>query len=116
MSEHAKGPIAEPVDPRPEGLPEDRSELWYVCSGIVNGQDFGDEVKLTALWLRGHLRLEAKASSQAALVDELVAALKSLVSKIEPIEYAGPAGGSAFYARFEMEAARAVLAKHTRPT
>jgi hypothetical protein len=49
-----------PVDPKPAGLNDDRAEVWYLCTGIVNSHETGDDLKRIALHIREQLRLEAK--------------------------------------------------------
>lgn len=48
-----------PVDPKPAGLADDRAELWYACTGIVNSHEAGSDLKQMALQIRQQLRLEA---------------------------------------------------------
>lgn len=59
------------VDPKPKGLHEDRSELWYVCTGIVNNHETGDDLKQMALGIREQLRLEARVNELTELFYEM---------------------------------------------
>lgn len=56
-----------PVDPCPTGLYDDRKELWYCCTGIVNFHETGDDLKQMALGIRQQLRLEARVNELTEL-------------------------------------------------
>jgi hypothetical protein len=72
-----------PVDPCPAGIYDDRKELWYCCTGIVNHHETGDDLKQMALGIRQQLRLEARVNELTELFysvkaerDKLKAAIK----------------------------------------
>lgn len=56
-----------PVDPVPTGLYDDRRELWYCCTGIVNSHEAGNDLKQMALGIRQQLRLEARVNELTEL-------------------------------------------------
>lgn len=56
-----------PVDPCPVGLHDDRKELWYCCTGIVNSHETGNDLKQMALSIRQQLRLEARVNELTEL-------------------------------------------------
>lgn len=56
-----------PVDPCPNGLYDDRKELWYCCAGIVNNHETGDDLKQMAFSIRQQLRLEARVNELTEL-------------------------------------------------
>jgi hypothetical protein len=47
------------TDSPPEGLYDDRSELWRCCTNIINDQQSSNDLKQMALGIRQQLRLEA---------------------------------------------------------
>lgn len=57
----------QPVDPSPTGLYDDRKELWYCCTGIVNSPETGGDLKQLALGIRQQLRLEARVNELTEL-------------------------------------------------
>jgi hypothetical protein len=60
-----------PVDPKPAGLHEDRAELWYLATGIINSHETGDDLKQMALGIRQQLRLEARTNELTELFYEV---------------------------------------------
>lgn len=56
-----------PVDPCPHGLYDDRKELWYCCTGIINSHETGTDLKQMALGIREQLRLEARVNELTAM-------------------------------------------------
>ena len=56
-----------PVDPAPTGLYDDRRELWYCCTGIINSHETADDLKQMALGIRQQLRLEARVNELTEL-------------------------------------------------
>jgi len=72
-----------PVDPMPKGLPDDRAELWYVCTGTINSHEPSDEVKLMALGIKRQLELEARAYH----AERQVAELRARVAELEANHY-----------------------------
>lgn len=68
-----------PVDPKPPGLYDDRAELWYVATGIINSHETGDDLKQMALGIRQQLRLEARVNELTELFYQVKAERDALI-------------------------------------